>query len=159
MWARALPHDIVSLSLARNKLHGPLGTATLGAASLEYLDLSTNNLTGPLSEDLGSLTLLRDLRLSGNKLTGSFPRDVTRLQRLRCLSLRGNNLVTHLRMLYYKIDYFNIFCAIVMAVSFVLSLSLSLHQCTSQHRFQFSSRSFPKLFPLEPSITYFQSPK
>jgi len=93
MWARALPHDIVSLSLARNKLYGPLGSATLGAASLEYLDLSTNNLTGPLSEDVGSLTLLRDLRLSGNKLTGSFPRDVTRLRRLRCLSLKDNNLV------------------------------------------------------------------
>jgi len=46
LWGTQLPLGLTNLNMSRNKLFGPLGTATAGAATLEYLSLAGNHLTG-----------------------------------------------------------------------------------------------------------------
>ena len=82
-----------ALSLAGNRLSGPL-PASLGAlATLEELNLSSNRFTGVLPEGLQSLTRLRSLLCYDNGLSGEIPpSSLARLVRLRTLDLGLNRL-------------------------------------------------------------------
>jgi hypothetical protein len=45
LFGRRLPEQLIHLNMSRNRLRGPLGTATAAAVHLEYIALSDNLVT------------------------------------------------------------------------------------------------------------------
>ncbi|XP_059631982.1 probable LRR receptor-like serine/threonine-protein kinase At3g47570 [Cornus florida] len=65
--------DLISLSLAHNRLQGSIPKAFGNLVSLESLDISQNNLSGPIPESLESLLHLKYFNASFNRLRGEIP--------------------------------------------------------------------------------------
>ncbi|GER31937.1 leucine-rich repeat protein kinase family protein [Striga asiatica] len=81
-----------SVSLARNKLSGPIPVSLAYCSSLVSVDFSGNQFSGSLPLGIWSLSGLRSLDLSDNMLEGEIPEDIHSLKYLRTLSLRNNRL-------------------------------------------------------------------
>ncbi|KAK4710650.1 hypothetical protein R3W88_005163 [Solanum pinnatisectum] len=64
---------MLSLSLAHNKLDGPIPDSFGKMLALEFLDLSNNNLTGEIPKSLEALVYLKYLNFSFNELSGEIP--------------------------------------------------------------------------------------
>ncbi|CAA0811019.1 Leucine-rich repeat protein kinase family protein [Striga hermonthica] len=81
-----------SISLARNKLSGPIPVTLAYCSSLVSVDFSGNQFSGSVPLGLWSLSGLRSLDLSDNMLEGEIPEGIHSLKYLRALSLRNNRL-------------------------------------------------------------------
>lgn len=88
---RALPLSLVSLSLARNTLTGPLDNAVCAFSRLRFLDVTGNALSGPLPACLGDLINLEVVFIGNNDFEGSLPPSWARLHALKGLHLYGNS--------------------------------------------------------------------
>lgn len=83
---------VVSLSLSRNNLSGPIPPELAGLTSLSTLVLDSNDLNGPIPPELGKLSSLRVLILGSNDLTGPVPPELGNLTSLEVLILSSNDL-------------------------------------------------------------------
>lgn len=84
--------QVSSLTLAANKLSGPLPDAIGELSALTQLDLTGNQINGAIPPALGRLAALTDLSLGGNLLEGSIPPELGQLSLLAALDLGNNRL-------------------------------------------------------------------
>ncbi|XP_028084213.1 putative receptor-like protein kinase At3g47110 [Camellia sinensis] len=82
--------NLLSLSLAHNKLSGPIPQLVIGLSSLSHLDLSENYLTSSLPVEVANLKNLGYLSVSGNMLSGEIPGTLGRCVMLETLYMDGN---------------------------------------------------------------------
>ncbi|XP_010554434.1 PREDICTED: receptor protein kinase-like protein ZAR1 [Tarenaya hassleriana] len=106
---------VVSLSIPRKKLYGPLASSLGFLSSLRHLNLRSNrfygylpiqllelqglqslvlydnSFSGWLPNEFGGLKLLQTLDLSKNLFTGSFPASILQCERLRTVDVSRNN--------------------------------------------------------------------
>ncbi|KAI3470966.1 hypothetical protein Pfo_027629 [Paulownia fortunei] len=98
-FAGSIPSDFFSqcgslrsISLAKNKLSGPIPDSLGSCATLVSLNFSGNQFSGPLPLGLWSLSGLRSLDLSDNMVEGEIPKGIEGLNNLRAISMRNNQL-------------------------------------------------------------------
>jgi Leucine-rich repeat (LRR) protein len=92
-WYGVLSGDHVgSLSLAQNRLMGPLPSSLGNLSQLGQLNLSGNGLTGPIPSSFGNLTMISNMDLSVNQLTGSIPAALNNLENASILKFSFNLL-------------------------------------------------------------------
>ena len=84
---------VVSLSLSRNNLNGPLVPEIGDLAKLRLLDLSYNEVTGSLPPEIGKLSELERLTLWSTSLTGTLPRELANLDNLVYLLIAWADLI------------------------------------------------------------------
>lgn len=82
---------LTSLSMARNRLDGPVPFASLPLPQLRFLDLSETGLNGAIPEQ-SYFPRIKFLYLSNNTLTGSLPQAMAAWTNLKVLALDRNQL-------------------------------------------------------------------
>ncbi|PHU18488.1 hypothetical protein BC332_14183 [Capsicum chinense] len=83
--------EIWSISLFRNKIHGPVPESFCQSTNvLQVLDLSNNSLYGTIPRSLGNCKSLIYLNLGQNKLTGSVSKKLELITSLCYLDLNGD---------------------------------------------------------------------
>ncbi|KAG2310345.1 hypothetical protein Bca4012_024850 [Brassica carinata] len=82
--------SLTSVSLARNRLTGPLPVSLSYCSTLTHLNLSSNQLSGRLPRELWLLKSLNSLDLSDNFLQGDLPDGIGGLYDLRRINLSRN---------------------------------------------------------------------
>jgi hypothetical protein len=80
------------ISLAYNRLAGPLPPALGDLSQLRAVELGSNQLRGPIPAELAKLSELASLYLWDNQLTGPLPLVLENLDKLRSLYLAHNQL-------------------------------------------------------------------
>ena len=83
---------VISLSLSRKNLRGPIPPELAGLTSLNTLVLDSNSLNGPIPPELGKLSNLEVLVLGSNNLSGPIPPELGKLSSLEVLILGSNDL-------------------------------------------------------------------
>ncbi|XP_019190177.1 PREDICTED: probable leucine-rich repeat receptor-like serine/threonine-protein kinase At3g14840 [Ipomoea nil] len=79
------------VSLAVNRLSGPIPKYLGNITTLTYLNLKYNMFSGSVPPELGKLVNLQNFFLSGNYLTGEFPKELNALTNLIEFRLSSNN--------------------------------------------------------------------
>ncbi|KAL7472954.1 hypothetical protein ACHAXS_013333 [Conticribra weissflogii] len=83
--------NLVSLSMYRTGLTGPIPDSMYGLSKLTSLRLYKNRLSGTLPEDIGDkLSNLKWLWIHGNDFTGIVPSSIGKMNQLEGLTLHGN---------------------------------------------------------------------
>lgn len=83
--------NIKTLSLASNRISGPLATEIGLVTSLVELDLSQNEISNKLPSEIGNLGALEVLDVSNNRMDGSVPLELSNLYSLKEIDLSYNN--------------------------------------------------------------------
>merc|ERR1740139_88570 len=83
--------NLEELSLASNRLSGPLPTGLGQCARMRLLSLRGNRLNGAVPASLARCQLLEHLDLGRNKLSGALPAALAQLKSLRALYLDNND--------------------------------------------------------------------
>ncbi|KAK4717731.1 hypothetical protein R3W88_016069 [Solanum pinnatisectum] len=96
--------ELINLSLAHNRLEGPIPDSFGKLLALEFLDLSYNNLTGEIPKSLEALVYLKYMNFSFNKLIGYV---VLRLRKTKKNASQADvSLVKeHERISYYELEH------------------------------------------------------
>lgn len=84
------------INLRNNKLFGALPHEIFSPRGLQSLVLFGNNFTGSIPVEVGALSFLQVLDLSQNSFSGSLPNSFTNLKRLKTLYLSHNNFSSSL---------------------------------------------------------------
>ncbi|XP_031120722.1 probable leucine-rich repeat receptor-like serine/threonine-protein kinase At3g14840 [Ipomoea triloba] len=79
------------ISVAVNRLSGPIPKYLGNIKTLTYLNLKYNMFNGSVPPELGKLVNLQNLFLSGNYLTGELPKELNALTKLIEFRLSSNN--------------------------------------------------------------------
>ncbi|KAJ6298990.1 hypothetical protein OIU76_020041 [Salix suchowensis] len=81
------------LSVAVNRLSGPIPSYLGNITTLRYLNIENNMFSGTVPPELGNLINLENITLSANNLTGELPLALANLTKLKELRLSSNNFI------------------------------------------------------------------
>ncbi|XP_071909178.1 uncharacterized protein [Coffea arabica] len=84
---------LISLSGAKNQIHGSVPPEIGNLKNLKYLNLAFNYLTGQIPSTLGNLTALTSLILSSNQISCSIPLELFNIPFLEFLDISSNQII------------------------------------------------------------------